>query len=56
VTGTLPDSGVEEPGTAGVEPGVGPPAAGDAEDSSDAASEAPSVGHVPIKKKGSRKR
>lgn len=52
VTGTLPDSGAVEPGTADVEPGLGTPAADDAEPGA----EAPHVEHVPIKKKGSRKR
>ncbi len=41
--GTVPDSGAVEPGTVGVEPGA-------------AAADAPVVEHVPIKKKGSRKR
>ncbi len=45
--GTLPESGVVEPGTAGVEPG---------EPVDGASAEAPHVEHVPIKKKGSRKR
>ncbi len=45
--GTLPDNGVVEPGTAGVEPG---------EPGEGAPAEAPHVEHVPIKKKGSRKR
>jgi ribonuclease E len=44
VAGTLPDSGAVEPGTVGVEPGEVTTA------------EAPHVEHVPIKKKGSRKR
>ena len=45
--GTLPESGVVEPGTVGVEPG---------ERGRRADAEAPAVEHVPIKKKGSRKR
>jgi ribonuclease E len=51
-----------EPGVVDVEPGVGTPlaeaavGASDHADGTDAASEAPSVEHVPIKKKGSRKR
>ena len=40
-----PDSGLVEPGTAGVEPGA-----------AESASDAPVVEHVPIKKKGARKR
>ncbi len=44
VAGTLPESGLVEPGTADVETG--------AEEAADAAS----VEHVPVKKKGSRKR
>ncbi len=44
MTGMLPVSGLVEPGTVGVEPG------------DVAAAEAPTVEHVPIKKKGSRKR
>ena len=47
VTGTLPESGLVEPGTAGVEPG---------HDAVEVDGEAPVVEHVPIKKKGSRKR
>ena len=51
VTGTLPESGLVEPGTAGVEPGH------DAvETAAEVDGEAPVVEHVPIKKKGSRKR
>ncbi len=62
--GTVPQTGVVEPGTAGLEPGTGTPS-GDAVaptpvDGADTASgapdEAPVVEHVPIKKKGSRKR
>ena len=45
VAGTAPESGVVEPGTVCVEPG-----------STDEAGDAPLVEHVPIKKKGSRKR
>ena len=45
--GTLPETGVVEPGTVGVEPG---------ESGDSASAEAPTVEHVPIKKKGSRKR
>jgi ribonuclease E len=47
--GTPPQSGLVEPGTAGVE--LGEPASADAP-----SAEAPTVEHVPIKKKGSRKR
>lgn len=64
--GIVPTSGLVEPGTVDVEPGVGTPLAdavaeevgadleAGAEDES--ASDAPTVEHVPIKKKGSRKR
>ena len=45
--GTLPESGAVEPGTVGVEPG---------EANAEPTSEAHAVEHVPIKKKGSRKR
>ncbi|UFN45892.1 Rne/Rng family ribonuclease [Nocardioides okcheonensis] len=52
VAGTLPESGLVEPGTAEVEPG-----ATTATDGSVApAAEASTVEHVPIKRKGSRKR
>ena len=50
--GTVPASGVVEPGTVDVEPGVDPGAGPGAESGVDA----PIVEHVPIKKKGSRKR
>ncbi|MBS2937264.1 Rne/Rng family ribonuclease [Nocardioides sp. J2M5] len=52
VAGTLPESGAVEPGTAGVEPGGA--AASDGAEAP--AAEASSVEHVPIKRKGSRKR
>jgi ribonuclease E len=54
--GTVPESGVVEPGTVDAEPGVGTPLAVEAETGVDGASSAPVVEHVPIKKKGSRKR
>nr|WP_300046078.1 Rne/Rng family ribonuclease [uncultured Nocardioides sp.] len=62
--GTVPQTGVVEPGTAGLEPGTGTPSgepvAHTPVDGADTASgvpdEAPVVEHVPIKKKGSRKR
>ena len=62
--GTVPQTGVVEPGTAGLEPGTGTPSgepvAPTPVDGADTASgvpdEAPVVEHVPIKKKGSRKR
>lgn len=58
--GIVPTSGLVEPGTVDVEPGVGTPLADavaeevGAEDGS--TSDAPTVEHVPVKKKGSRKR
>ena len=61
--GTVPTSGLVEPGTAGLEPGSGTQAgAVDAradalsDTSSGGPGEASTVEHVPIKKKGSRKR
>jgi ribonuclease E len=58
--GTLPTTGVVEPGTAGLEAGAGTPAVDGASAPEDTSSggpgEAPVVEHVPIKKKGSRKR
>ena len=61
--GTPPESGVVEPGTVDAEPGLGTPLAeaGAPNGTPDAAhadghAEAPAVEHVPIKKKGSRKR
>lgn len=48
--GRLPSSGLVEPGTVAVEPGVGTLTV------EEPAAEAPTVEHVPIKKKGSRKR
>ncbi|UUZ61928.1 hypothetical protein [Nocardioides sp. B-3] len=45
--GRVPDTGIVEPGTAGVEPGSEHDAAHD---------DAPHVEHVPIKKRGTRKR
>ncbi|NYE35099.1 ribonuclease E [Nocardioides cavernae] len=60
--GRVPVSGVVEPGTVDVEPGVGTPLAEEAAAEApagaadEAAADAPSVEHVPIKKKGSRKR
>lgn len=65
--GIVPTSGLVEPGTVDVEPGVGTPLA-DAvaeevgvetvldESAEQPDAEAPSVEHVPVKKKGSRKR
>jgi ribonuclease E len=53
--GTVPESGVVEPGTVDAEPGVGTPLA-EAAAPTEAHTEAPTVEHVPIKKKGSRKR
>ncbi|HEU4336471.1 MAG TPA: Rne/Rng family ribonuclease, partial [Nocardioides sp.] len=62
--GVVPQTGAVEPGTAGLEPGAGA-ASGEASVVAVAASvdgasggpgEAPAVEHVPIKKKGSRKR
>ena len=55
--GTVPQTGVVEPGTAGLEPGTGAPS-GEAVAPApvDGADETPVVEHVPIKKKGSRKR
>jgi ribonuclease E len=50
--GTVPDSGLVEPGTAAVEQEAEP----SGEPASEPASEAPVVEHVPIKKRGSRKR
>jgi ribonuclease E len=54
--GTVPASGVVEPGTAGLEPGADGSSAAQPELSSGGPGEAPTVEHVPIKKKGSRKR
>jgi ribonuclease E len=62
--GTVPTTGVVEPGTVDAEPGVGTPLAqqvepgivGEVVDGVDGAGSAPVVEHVPIKKKGSRKR
>lgn len=54
VAGTLPDSGRVEPGTSGVEAGGEPLAVPDP--SSPDGSTEPHVEHVPIKKKGARKR
>jgi ribonuclease E len=57
--GTVPATGVVEPGTAGLEAGAGTPAvdgAASQDTSSGGPGEAPVVEHVPIKKKGSRKR
>jgi ribonuclease E len=57
--GTLPESGVVEPGTVDAEPGVGTPlaeAAAPTEAPAEAPAEVHHVEHVPIKKKGSRKR
>jgi ribonuclease E len=62
--GTISQTGVVEPGTAGLEPDSGTPSGEAATpapvDGADTASgvpdEAPVVEHVPIKKKGSRKR
>ncbi|MEO5666086.1 MAG: hypothetical protein ABIR39_22680, partial [Nocardioides sp.] len=45
--GQVPDTGIVEPGTAGVEPGS---------EHDSAHGEAPHVEHVPIKKRGTRKR
>ncbi len=54
VAGTLPESGRVEPGTSGVELGGEPGVVPDPS-ATDAGSE-PHVEHVPIKKKGARKR
>jgi ribonuclease E len=58
--GVPPDSGLVEPGTAAVEQGIeawgAPSADPSAEASGEPAAEAPVVEHVPIKKRGSRKR
>ena len=61
--GTPPESGVVEPGTVDAEPGLGTPLAEagaphgtPAGAHADGHAEAPPVEHVPIKKKGSRKR
>ncbi|WP_299924795.1 Rne/Rng family ribonuclease [uncultured Nocardioides sp.] len=54
--GTAPASGVVEPGTAGLEPGADGQPSAQPELSSGGPGEAPVVEHVPIKKKGSRKR
>ncbi|WP_416953585.1 Rne/Rng family ribonuclease [Nocardioides sp. T5] len=54
--GTVPASGVVEPGTAGLEPGADGQSSAQPELSSGGPGEAPVVEHVPIKKKGSRKR
>ena len=56
--GTVSQTGVVEPGTAGLEPGTGAPS-GEAVAPARrgrAPDETPVVEHVPIKKKGSRKR
>jgi ribonuclease E len=50
VTGTLPTSGQVEPGTAVLEPGSGDGAREGGH------ADAPTVEHVPVKKKGTRKR
>jgi ribonuclease E len=58
--GTVPVSGVVEPALVDVEPGSGTPLAeaqeATSEAASEATSEAPAVEHVPVKRKGSRKR
>lgn len=57
--GTVPTTGLVEPGTAGLEAGGATPAPDGAapdDTSSGGPGEAPVVEHVPIKKKGSRKR
>ncbi|MET1037914.1 MAG: Rne/Rng family ribonuclease, partial [Aeromicrobium sp.] len=55
--GTVSQTGVVEPGTAGLEPGTGVPSGEAAAPAPvDGADETPVVEHVPIKKKGSRKR
>lgn len=57
--GTVPTTGAVEPGTAGLEAGAATPAVDRAapdDTSSGGPGEAPVVEHVPIKKKGSRKR
>ncbi|SEB44684.1 ribonuclease E [Nocardioides exalbidus] len=55
--GTPPGSGIVEPVAVDVDPGVGTPLASGSEDAAaEAESEAPAIEHVPIKKKGSRKR
>ncbi|GAB3036965.1 hypothetical protein GCM10011376_32100 [Nocardioides flavus (ex Wang et al. 2016)] len=60
VVGTVPDTGLVEPGTAaveqGAEPGAGVTDGTQPSPSEEPAAEAPVVEHVPIKKRGSRKR
>jgi ribonuclease E len=54
--GTVPVTGLVEPGTAGLEPGSDGQSGSQPDTSSGGPGEAPAIEHVPIKKKGSRKR
>ncbi|WP_322919727.1 Rne/Rng family ribonuclease [Nocardioides renjunii] len=58
VAGTLPTSGAVEPGTVDVEPGTQADGSTDGavDGSADGSADAPVIEHVPIKKKGARKR